>query len=237
MRHYNSLLVSIPALLFTGALLSADSLTVQLTGVGPSDGQYYVLPYQLSVDGVETAAICYDFQDEISLNQTWSANELSLGEVQNDGQFSGLRNASYGYEEVAWLSSLWFTETLTTGDQIDLQHAIWDVFDPGAFNLPHDPFLNAVQAEEASGVAGLNYADYEFLEPISESGNRGQAFVLYDPGNNQHPAAASESGGAVLLSIGLLLIGISSVFHLGRAGTLRAGARGYIVHFPFTHSA
>lgn len=209
MRHLNSLFISIPALLVTGALLSADSLTVQLTGVGPSDGAYYVLPYELSIDGVEFPAICYDFLDEVSMNQTWSATEMSLAEAQSVGQFSDSGNSGIGYEEVAWLSSLWFAETLTTGDQIDLQHAIWNVFDPGAFILPGDPYLSAVQAEEAGGMAGLDYADYEFLEAIPDNGTRAQAFVLYDPGSS--PAETAEPGGAVLLSIGLALLGISGM--------------------------
>jgi hypothetical protein len=213
MRHFHSLFISIPALLFTGALLSADSLTVQLTGVGPNDGAYYVLPYELSIDGVEIPAICYDFQDEISPNQTWSANELDLTDAASGGQFSRMSNALTGYEEVAWLSSLWFSETLTAGEQIDLQHEIWNVFDPGAFTLPNDPFLNTVQAEEASGMAGLEYADYRFLEADPDNGSRAQSFVLYDPGNDQNPSLSVEPGGVVLLSIGLGLIGVSRMNH------------------------
>jgi len=243
MRHWKSLFISIPALLFTHMILSADSLTVQLTGAGPSDGYYYVLPYELSIDGVETNAVCYDFFDEISLNQTWPATELTLDQAANSGQFSGPSNALEGYEEVAWLSSLWFTESLTTQDQIDLQHAIWNVFDPGALALPDDQFLAAVQAAEADGIAGLDFDNYRFLEAIpEESGSRAQAFVLYEPSNTntQNPAPSPEPVDAFLLFIGLGLIGISRVCGLSRAGTARYGRKrlcGYIVRLAYARAS
>lgn len=216
MRHCAALFISIPALLFAGSILTANSLTVQLTGVGASDGSYFVLPYELSIDGVETSAICYDFHDEISMNQTWTATELTLQEAMTEGQFSSLSNALAGYEQVAWLSSLQFTETLTTADQIDLQHAIWNVFSPGAYTLPDDSFLDSVQANEAGGMAALNYNSYQFLEAISGNGILAQSFVLYTPAgnNNGNPGSAPEPGSTALLMIGLALIGISGVSRL-----------------------
>jgi hypothetical protein len=219
MRHFKSLSIYIPSLLFTTAILSADSLAVQLSGVGPSDGNYYVLPYELSIDEVGTEAVCYDFNDESSLNQTWSATELTLDQAASGGQFSSLSNGLVGYEQVAWFSSIWFSESLTTEDQIDLQHAIWNVFDPGAFTLPGDPFLNALQAAEPSGIAGLDFDNYQFLEAIPENGYRAQAFVIYKPGNNngQNPSSSPEPASAILLFIGFGLIGISKL----RRGTSR----------------
>lgn len=215
MRHYQSLLVSIPALLFISALLPAENIAVQLTGVGPGDGQYYVLPYQLSIDGVETNAICYDFEDEISMNQTWSATLLTLDAAAAGGQFSylGPSLALAGYEQVAWLSSFYFSApSLTTADQIDLQHAIWDVFDPGVFTLPDDTFLTNIEAAEAGGIAGFDFTDYQFLEAIPQNGGRAQSFVLYTGGsNNNSNPGAPEPEGAVLLFIGLSLIGLSQL--------------------------
>lgn len=215
MRHYQSLLVSIPALLFASALLPAENIAVQLTGVGPSDGQYYVLPYQLSINGVETNAICYDFEDEISMNQTWSANLLTLDGAAAGGQFSylGPTLALADYEQVAWLSSLYFAgPALATEDEIDLQHAIWDVFDPTAFNLPANAFLTNVQATEAAGIAGLDFDNYQFLEAIPENGGQAQSFVLYTGGdNNNTNPTTPEPGAAVLLFVGLGLIGVSKM--------------------------
>jgi hypothetical protein len=179
-----------------------------------------VLPYQLSIDGVETEAVCYDFTDEISMNQTWQATLLTLDAAAAGGQFSGLglAAAKADYEQVAWLSSLYFTgPPLATGDQIDLQHAIWNVFDPGAFTLPHDAFLTNVQNNEASGIAGLDFDNYEFLEANPENGYRAQAFVLYTGGNNNNENPAPEPGGATLLFIGLGLIGISKLSRLRRS--------------------
>jgi len=171
-------------------------------------------------------AVCYDFYDEISMYQTWSANLLTLGAAASGGQFSYLGPviALADYEQVAWLSSLWFTERLTTADQVDLQHAIWNVFDPGTFTLPDDAFLNGVQASEAGGIAGLDFDNYEFFEAVPEGDSRAQAFVLYTPDNSsgQNPAAP-EPGGALLLAVGLGLIGISKRELRAAAGPLRAG--------------
>jgi hypothetical protein len=223
MRSYKSWLVSIPLLLFTGAVGWADSLTVQVTGVGPSDGSHYVLPYLLNIGGFDAAGICYDFFDEISINQTWQANLLTLDAAQNGGQFSGVNNALVGYEEVAWLASNWFTQSLTAGDQVDLQHAIWDVFDPGAITLPDDPFLTTLLANESTGINGFDYSRYRFLEAVPANGTLAQSFVLYVPGSGQNPSDTPEPGTVTVVAIGLVLIGVSRMKLLAR--TRRANAR------------
>jgi len=217
------LAVATLAVLSLGATLTrADSLTVQLTGVSVSDGQYYVLPYELSIDGVTTDAICYDALHEISMNQIWQANADTLDQAANTGEFSstGYSTAYTGYEEAAWLGSQWFTGQVSTPQQqIDLQYMIWDVYDPTAEPLNQsDPYIIYLQANEAAGVASLNTADFTFLEPVPDDhGNLAQAFLLYTPGNQENPYTTPESGSWVLVVIGAVLIGVAKARFAGVA--------------------
>ena len=82
--------------------------------------------------------------------------------------------------------------------------------------MPADPFVDTLQAAEDSGIAGMDFDNYRFLEAIPENGGNAQAFVLYVPGNVQNPNSSPEPGGAVLLSIGLGLLGISKLCGLAR---------------------
>ena len=100
--------------------------------------------------------------------------------------------------------------TPTAQDQIDLQHAIWNVFDPAVF-VPDDSFINGVLADEAGGIDGFNFNNYQFLEAIPADGSRAQAFVLYSPVNNEEPQAAPEPGGTLLSTIGLSSIGLGLI--------------------------
>lgn len=215
-------IISLGTLLCMSTVGWADSLGVQYLGAVQNDGANYVLPYELSINGVDTEAICYDFTHEIWQNEMWLANELTLGEAQAGGEFSGSNYQSTGYQEVAWLASYFFTTpALTTADQVDLQHAIWDVFDPGEFALPNDSFLNSVWAAESSGMADLNYADYVFLEAIPSADTVAQSFVIYEPigsGGGGQQELAPEPANLVLAAIGIVLIGLSQM-HSDRALT------------------
>jgi hypothetical protein len=209
MRPYKSAIIAASALLFTGTFLSAGSISVTLTGAGPAnDGSYYVLPYQLSVGGTDYDADCYDAFDRIQLNQTWQANELTLNQAEYYGQFSGDSNALTGYKEVAWLSA---QPAATEQDQIDLQHAMWNVFDPAANFVVSATLENSLAAAAASGFNGLDFNNYVFLEAVPGTGDLAQAFVLYMPGGGggQNPSSSPEPGGIIPVLIGLGLIAIS----------------------------
>ena len=209
MRLHKSAIIAASALLLTGMILSADSISVTLIGAGPvNDGTDYVLPYQLSVGGTTYYADCYDALDEIQVNQTWQANELSLNEAAASGQFSTDGDALAGYQEIAWLSA---QPTPTDQSQIDLQHAIWSVFDPAQYTI--SPGLQAsFNAAEANNFIGFDFNEYMFLEAIPGSNPLAQAFVIDTPVQGSEgvdPPDSPEPGGTVPILIGLGLIVIS----------------------------
>lgn len=217
------LFIAFLALIYTETLVYADSVTVTLAGAGPvNDGADYVLPYQLTIAGQGPYdADCYDFFDNVNVGQSWQANELTLNQAATFGAFSGTSghgvgsNALADYEEVAWLSA---QATPTPQSQVDLQHVMWNVFDPGAFAVTTSmqPILGNLAAAEALSYNGFSFGNFLFLE--ATTGNPGdgtfpQAFVI-DTGGNTTGAnpVAPEPGSVVLLGIGVALIAISRRF-------------------------
>ena len=87
-----------------------------------------MLPYQLTIDGSTQNVVCYDFFDDVSDGDTWQANILNVGEASASGFFGG-SDATAQYERVAWLSTQTWTDS---AEQIGLQYAIWNAFDPGS---------------------------------------------------------------------------------------------------------
>lgn len=207
--------------IFTETMAYADSVTVTLVGVGPvNDGADYVLPYVLTIDGQGPYdADCYDFFDTVNLGQSWQAVELTLNQAAASGAFSGTSgygvgsNALADYEEIAWLSA---QATPTPQSQVDLQHTIWNVFDPGAFAVTTgmQQIVGNLTTAQASGYNGFSFANFLFLE--ATTGNPGdgtfpQAFVIGDIGGNTTGSnpAAPEPDSVVLLGIGVALIALS----------------------------
>jgi hypothetical protein len=238
MRYRKSTLISLPALLFAGTILSADSVTVTLTGAGPvNDGTDYVLPYELSIDGLAVSADCYDFFDEVQQGQAWQANELTLAEAASYGQFSGLNNAIVDYEDVAWLSS---QATPTQQSQIDLQHVIWNVFDPGQFAITPGMayYLTSLALAQPYFVSDnndnfANFDNYTFIEAIpSPDSSLPQAFVIQSGsaggGGQSGGSATPEPDATFLLAVGLGMITFSRL-----CGWRRKSAptkRRYVLH-------
>jgi hypothetical protein len=218
-RFIKYVFIACLALISTGTLVYGNSVTVTLTAAGPvNDGIDYVLPYQLTIDGqVPYDADCYDFFDDVNLGQSWQVNELTLNEAATSGAFSGTSghgvgsNARADYEAIAWLSS---QVTPTAQSQINLQHVIWNVFDPGTFAVTTSmqQILGNLATAQASNYNGFSFADFLFLEGTTGTSGDGtfpQAFVI-DTGRDttgDNPVAP-EPGSVVLLGIGVALIAI-----------------------------
>jgi hypothetical protein len=196
------------------APLQAGIISVTLEAAGPvNDGTDYVLPYLLRINGnVEFYADCYDFFDDVSIGQNWQAYELTLPEVGTSGQFAGVPNALTRYKNVAWLSA---QTTNSEQNQIDLQHDIWNVFDPGKF------LVNSGMTEYLTGLAQADFNTYDFsrftfLEGVTNTngGAPVQAFII---GNNvshlsRSVAIVPEPGSLFLALVGSVVGGMYWIF-------------------------
>lgn len=197
--------------LLAGALalgFSAQADTVSVTFVGTpagvSNGADYVMPYLLSINGTLTDAACYDIFDTVSAGESWTANELTVGQAAATGQFSQLSNytnAVAGYEEVGFLSQ---QTTSSPQNQIDLQQDIWNVFAPGTYAVSTgmQAYLGLLTTP---AFADFDFNTVRFLEDVNQSPGRFQAFVI-DP-----PPDAPEPNTIVLLAGGALLIGLGKI--------------------------
>lgn len=144
--------------------------------------------------------------------QTWQANELTLIQATAQGQYSNRSNALADHEELAWLSS---QPTPTPQGQIDLRHAIWNLFDPGQFAVTDgmQADLNGLAAAQPS-FSISSFDNYLFLEAIPTPGaSLAQAFMIATNTSDSHenPGSSPESGTVLLTFIGLALIGFSGL--------------------------
>ena len=178
--------------LASASLLLASCLpasTIQLVAAGPfNDGHDYVLPYTLSVDGHLYDAACYDFFDSGAIGQIWSANLLSVYQAAAQGKFSAVLNSLSKYQTIARLYSL-----APDADKVNLQHAIWAVFDPEAFPITGE-MAGLYARADALNVSGFDYSRYIFIENSSGV----QTFVI-DSG----PAVAEPPTYVLFISLGL----------------------------------
>lgn len=164
---------------------------------GVNNGVDYVLPYNLTVDGSSLSADCYDFFDTISTGETWQANEYTLAEAASSGIFSGQPNSLNNYELVGVMAA---TPTTTQQSQIDLQQAMWNVFDPGAFAVTSAMAADTATAE--SEISGFDFSGIRYLEPVITGHNEAQAFAFVDA------APTPESATGLIMAAGLIRIGI-----------------------------
>ena len=198
--------------------LSAEAETVSVTflgaNTGVNNGTDYVLPYQLSIDGITTNATCYDILDSVIANETWTANVWTAAQAATMGQFSSQPNAAAGYDEIAFLSQ---QTTSSPQDQIDLQEDIWNVFGGNVFT-PTTGMLKYLGLLNTEAYTNFAFGSVEFLEDTNQATGRAQAFVVSasSPGLNNN-ASTPEPGTMALLAGGLLLVSLKA-FRVRKAG-------------------
>lgn len=205
--------------MLTALLASATPVTVQLVGTsGVSDGSDYVLPYSLSIDGGPSfLADCYNLLATVTVGQTWSANEWTLAEAVSMGQFSSDPNALQEYELIGVLDDF----TLSTPQQeIDIQHLIWDVTDPGAFAMDAEMNLDLIAATGAIPTYDFEYARY--IEGATSGGGGIRSLAAIDP---VQPFVTTLTGTPepstwYLILTGLVMIAFGTKFK--RKGGVRA---------------
>jgi hypothetical protein len=187
--------------------LSAQASTVSVTFLGTdtgvNNGADYVLPYQLSLDGITTDAACYDIFDDVNPGQSWIANVWTTPEAIAQGQFSGEPNAATGYNEIAFLSQ---QTTSSSQDQIDLQEDIWNVFGGNRYTVTPG-MQNYLDLLSTSAYTNFNFGSVAFLEDVNQSAGRVQAFVVSSSTPGLEVLVPSpEPGTMTFLAGGLLLL-------------------------------
>ncbi len=197
------------------ALLAAATLpgaAATIDFVGPltqvNDGSYYVLPYQVTIDGVYQQVTCFDILDNVNDGDIWQAGILTLPQAAASGFFTG-SDVLAGYERAAWLS----VQSYSTPDQqVGLQHAIWNIFGSTAETPDSLSYEAAADAAAASNYAGFDFSQFRFIQQagaVAGSLNTEQAFVFQDgfiDGMTGQSAATPEPGTVSLFGFGALLI-------------------------------
>jgi hypothetical protein len=186
----------------------AGATTINFLGTptGVNDGIYYVLPYQLAIDGVTQNVVCYDFLDDVSIGDTWQANILSLAGAASSGFFPTSTLATY--ERVAWLAAQTYT---SAAEQVGLQHAIWNVFGSVAETAESLFYEQAADSAAATGYAGVDFSGFRFIQEagaVSGGSNTEQAFVYQAAGipANGFASAIPEPETMTLFAAGILLL-------------------------------
>ena len=200
------------ALLVLSLVHVGGAATIQFVGAptGVNDGSYYVMPYQITIDGSTQDVTCYDFLDDVNYGDTWQANILDVADAANSGFFAHGSLATY--ERIAWLSAQTYTDS---AEQVGLQYAIWDVFSSTNLSNPDAViYEQAADAAAADNYAGFNFSGFEFIQEIgAEAGASGtkQAFVYQSTVNAAiaflSPSSPTpEPGTVTLFVLGILLL-------------------------------
>jgi hypothetical protein len=203
------------AALFTTMTAMASANGIQFIGVptGVNDGNYYVLPYEVTIDGRPQLVACYDIYDDVNFGDTWQAQLLDLNTASTSGYFSSRPDALAKYERVAWLDAQQYH---TSDEQIGLQYAIWDVFGTYRTTTQSLAYEAAANAAAASAYAGFDFSGVRFIEQIGgvsgQAGTR-QALMYWGPNPGVATSFAETSvpePGTALLSLlaGMFIAGV-----------------------------
>jgi len=128
-------------LLAAAATASADTVTLTLTSGGTDTmGGVYVGPYSFTGSAGSLSLICDDYNDEVWLNESWTANTSTLPSSPPLGPGLQFPTGTFAqYEQVAWLAQQIFSlgpANSSNGTQIGyMQFALWDIFTCGAGGL------------------------------------------------------------------------------------------------------
>ncbi len=196
------LLLAVMFMLTPMAHADSTPVTMVFTGVnGANDGHYYVSPYTGTMNGQTVTLFCVDIINEVNFGQTWQANmtNLASGNLSNtrygDSAISPVAaSAGILYAEAAWLTTQFGSNS---SDYVSLQHALWDLMNPGSEptsygNVQH--WLDLAAANYGS-IDPSQFAIITNVGPVTLTGQV-QEFIIRTP----------EPGTLALLLCGLLAL-------------------------------
>jgi hypothetical protein len=199
------------------AIAQAETVTMQLTGVGNGYvmAGVYTSPYTGAINnGTPIPIICDDFVDDSFLGETWTATHSTV-DALGATKFSGQQN----YDAAASLAIQLLSQTNQTTIGY-YSFAIWDVFSDQAvknwlgatstaYMQAHQLAVNAVNAD----YTGVSFANVDIYSPVANSAtgcggpcpaNSPQEFLVVH---------APEAGSLPILAVDLVtLLGVIVVF-------------------------
>ncbi len=199
-------------ILALGSLAAAS--TIQYVGepTGVNDGRYYVMPYQVTIEGASQIVTCIDFLDDVRHGDVWQADILNPGQAAASG-FFGVSSSLEKYERAAWLSVQSYSNT---DQQIGLQYAIWNIFSSVSSTPASLSYEAQVDAAASTGYANFDFNGFRFIQQagaVSGTAGTQQAFVFQTTSSLSRTSSGSsassatpEPGTLVLIGTGLVLI-------------------------------
>jgi hypothetical protein len=183
MKRFLICILALVSLFLLPMAAPADQVDVTLTGVGGvNNGQYYIAPYYLTVNGISNVyAFCVDFNHESYLNTSWLANTTT---------YSGSFDLTYlknpmAYLEMGYLASIYNNG----GNQVSIQQAIWNF--SGGHYADSDTLYYVTLAQNNYGT--FNGSGWTIL---TDTRGTAQEFLVHQ--------SVPEPGTMMLLGIGMV---------------------------------
>jgi PEP-CTERM motif len=196
------------AVVLLGAV-SAYAGPVEFEFLGFTDGNWQLgYPYYITGGpaGSVMAVMCDDYLHGGSVGMTWQANITDLGtnnvSLTRFGHMESALGLAY-YHEAGWI----LLETISTpmGQWMDMNEAVWHIFDP---NSPIDAgglaWLAAAQSEAKLGYPGVDFNRVYIITPVDQynpdpSSIQEFMYIGNDPSSSSGGASQTPEPGTLLL--------------------------------------